>query len=527
MGTPTKFSPSVSERMLLLYEQGKTDQQVADIFGITVRTIHNWKLKYPDFFHAIREAKEGVDSLVEAALLNRALGYSYTEEKVFCSFGRIITYKSKVHLPPDVKAAQFWLQNRQPDKWKNRLEVSPPPQPLNVIQTKSFTQFCLDAGYPEPFEKQVEMMEFAMNLTDPRMIRGSRGYGKTDYVSILGIAYDIYLNGVASTNLIITKSKTRNASLVQEIAKALIANGVQLEKENSTCIRIQGMVGKDHSVEALTIKSSMRGRHPKRVLMDDPVTDEDTSEAMRKLVKRRYDEVMKLCQDIIILGQPAHKLDLYAELLDKVRVMDVPYGTIPELDPDLDAQRLAGVDEASIQASYYLKIVSEGQTPFEAVKYLDLFPMRESSVAFIDPSFEGGDYTALSIVTAHMQGVAVVGFMWKKSWNHSLDDIAPKLLQYNVKRLCFETNSLGDQPIDILRQVFGGGVGIIGKKSNTNKHSRIMSAGQFAHMIHISKESDKNYINQVVQYEYNAKNDDAPDSLASCLEWIGLIRGKK
>jgi hypothetical protein len=45
-------------------------------------------------------------------------------------------------------------------------------------------------------------------------------------------------------------------------------------------------------------------------------------------------------------------------------------------------------------------------------------------------------------------------------------------------------------------------------------------------LIHLSKESDSQYLDQVVQYEYKAKHDDAPDSLASCLQWIGLIRGK-
>ena len=63
--------------------------------------------------------------------------------------------------------------------------------------------------------------------------------------------------------------------------------------------------------------------------------------------------------------------------------------------------------------------------------------------------------------------------------------------------------------------------------SNTNKHSRIMAAGAFAPLIHLSKESDKIYLDQTVRYEYGCKNDDAPDSLASGMKWIGLIKGKE
>jgi hypothetical protein len=258
--------------------------------------------------------------------------------------------------------------------------------------------------------------------------------------------------------------------------------------------------------------------------MDDPVTEDDVSEATRSHVMRVYNEINKLCSDVLIIGQPAHKFDLYGHLRPLLKKLEVPHGTIPELDHDLEAQRAAGVDEASIQASYFLNVVSESASPFEKIKYLDKFPIGESAVAFIDPSHEGGDYTALSILKAHFEGVAVVGFVWKKAWNHCLDDMAKRLTQFNVKRLAFETNALGDQPVIMLRQLFPGGV--VGRKSTNNKHSRIMAAGAYAHLIHLSRESDKAYINQVTQYEYKAKHDDAPDSLATALEWIGLIRGK-
>lgn len=389
---------------------------------------------------------------------------------------------------------------------------------------KSFEDFCVAAGYPRPFAKQVEMMNFGIYETEARLLLGARGYGKTDYVVILGIAYDLYVNPHSSTNLIMTKSKERNAAMLVEIANACRANGVVFEKENSTSLRVAGLHGKDHSVSAVTIKTvSLRGRHPKRIIMDDPVTEDDTSDATRKVVEKKYNEAFKLCGNVLIIGQPAHKYDLYAKLRPIIKKLEVPHGTIPELDHDLEAQRAAGVDEASIQASYFLKVLSEGATPFDNIRHLDKYPVGDS-VAFIDPSHEGGDFTALTILRAYMDGVAVVGFTYKRAWNHCLDEMVEKLKRYQVKRIAFETNALGDQPVIMLRELFGGGV--IGRKSTTNKHARIMNAGAYAHLIHLAKESDRTYIDQVIQYEYKAKNDDAPDSLASCLEWLGLIRGK-
>ena len=397
---------------------------------------------------------------------------------------------------------------------------------ISEIEKVSFEKFCENAGYPKPYAKQIEMMHFGMNETDPRLLLGARGYGKTDYVVILGIAYDLYLNPTTSTNLIMTKSKERNSAMLAEIASACKANGMIFDKENATCLRVLGLHGKDHSVSAVTIKTvSLRGRHPKRIIMDDPVTEDDTSDATRKIVEKKYNELNKLSGNVLIIGQPAHKYDLYAKLRPLLKKLEVPHGTIPELDHDIEAQRLAGVDEASIQASYFLNIVSEGATPFDQINYVDKFPAGGASVAFIDPSHEGGDYTALSIVKAYMSGVAVVGFVYKKAWNHCLEDMIPHLEKYGVQKLAFETNALGDMPVDMLRQVFKG-IGITGRRTTTNKHSRIMAAGSYAHLIHLSKESSSTYIDHVVQYEYKSKYDDAPDSLATCLEWIGLVRGK-
>lgn len=406
------------------------------------------------------------------------------------------------------------------------LELIKNKDQVNLARPKrSFTDFCVTAGYPPPYPKQIEMVDFGMHEKVARLLLGSRGYGKTDYVVILGIAYEIYLDPSVATNLIITKSKERNAAMLREIQGACEKNGVVFERANATHLRAAGLHGKDHSVSAVTIKTvTLRGRHPKRVIMDDPVTEDDTSEATRTHVERVYNEVNKLCQNILIIGQPAHQYDLYAHLRDRVKKMEVPHGTIPELDHDLEAQRLAGVSESSISASYFLKVLTEGTTPFNAVKYVEKFPTGDSAVAFIDPS-EGGDYTAVTILKAYMQGVAAVGFVYKRAWNHCLDDMAPKFAKYNVKKLAFETNCTGDMPVEMLRKMFSG-IGVVGRRANNNKHSRIMAAGAFAHLIHLSKESDKLYLDHVVKYEYKSKFDDAPDSLASCLEWVGLVRGK-
>ncbi len=405
--------------------------------------------------------------------------------------------------------------------------------PINS-KVKTFEEFCSDAGYPAPFPKQNEMRTFIIHETGVRMLLGSRGYGKTDYTLLLGYCYELYLESsqgaVQDTAVIITKSDKKNAQLMREAVRILEANDVPLDVANSDAVRVAGLTGKDDSLAALTIGSaSFRGRHPNRIMFDDPVTPEDTSEAVRERAKTVYNEAFKLCSNIAIIGQPAHKFDLYEELRKTINTMEVPHGTIPELDHDLEVQRLGGVDEESIQSSYFLKVSNENSSPFAKVNFVDDIP-RTGSVAWIDPSFKGGDFTALSIVTGYFSGVGVYGRAIKKAWNHCIEEILLECKKYNVKKLCIECNSLGDQPVTLIRakaREMGITIGVMGMDSSENKHSKIMNAGTFAESIHISNKSDKIYKDQVKMYEYKAKFDDAPDSLASCLMWIGIVKPKK
>ncbi len=134
----------------------------------------------------------------------------------------------------------------------------------------------------------------------------------------------------------------------------------------------------------------------------------------------------------------------------------------------------------------------------------------------------------MSIIKGFMDGVAVKGHAWKRAWYHCLDDIVPLLKAGGVRKLCFETNKFGMQPVTQLQALLGPhGIGVVGKNSDSNKEAVISSAGSFSHLIHLSRESDRVYTDQVVKYDHDSKYDDGPDSLARGLEWIGLIRGKK
>lgn len=502
-------------KVIELVSEGAKVVEVADYFGVHKDVIHD---RFPS------ELRKGKHNLKQSLRMSQIAAAKSGNATMLIWLGKQYLGQSDATLDDYILEA---LETAGLTK-EDLLDLIKNKDILQATQKKkTFTEFCVAAGYPAPFQEQVDMMEFALLLKVTRLLLGSRGYGKTDYLTILGVAYLIYLNPTEFRALIITKSKVRNAAIIGEIQQACMLNGVIFDKANASLLRARGLHGKDASVEAVTIRTkSLRGRHPDIILMDDPVTEDDVSAATREHTERVYFEAMKLTMNICIIGQPAHKDDLYGHLREIVKTKLVPWGTIPELDADLKAQRAAGVSEESISASYHLKVLAEGTTPFDAVKYCEQFPIGNSAVAFIDPS-DGGDYTAMSIVVAMGggQSIAVLGYAWKRAWHHVTDEIVAHIQRCNVKELAFETNVTGTQPLDLLRGLLPG-IGVTGIHSNSNKHSRIMAAGAFAPSIFLSKESDSVYLKQTTKYELGSKFDDCPDSLASCLQWIGLSRGK-
>lgn len=118
-GRPTSWD----ERNVTIAEQlaalGATDLEIAQAFEVSIRTIHRWKLEYPAFREALMLGKEAADAKVAESLFKRATGYSFDSEKVFFVDGEAHRVEIIEHVPPDTKAAMWWLQNRNPKEWRD------------------------------------------------------------------------------------------------------------------------------------------------------------------------------------------------------------------------------------------------------------------------------------------------------------------------------------------------------------------------------------------------------------------------
>lgn len=397
----------------------------------------------------------------------------------------------------------------------------------------TYRQYCDNALYPRPYDKQVDMYQFAFHYQTktPRELLAARKYGKTDYITICGSGYEIMRNPQLKI-LLITKENERGKEIVAEIRETLKRNNVQFATRAKTKIRVKGCRGKESNLTALTIRSrGLRGRHPDLVIMEDPITPEDTSETERKRVKKVYEEILKLTQNVIIIGQPVHNDDLYGQLRGVVPTMEVWHGDIPELDVDLDVERAAGVSEESIQASYFGKIIGDGGQPFHNVELVDYYAPR--AVGFLDPSHKGGDLTAIAIGGFMGDVVPIVGFAFKKAWYDCLEDLDKILGYFPAGRMCIETNGLGELPVMQLRDA---GLPASGKNHTGHKHGRIMNCASFADSIKLTDctklpnippeliMANQLFIDRVKKYEYNVKQDDPPDAMAGLFGFIGITK---
>ena len=125
MGRPPAYKPEFVDQVAKLCALGATDEEIAEFFGVAVRTIYRWKVDHEDFCQAIKVGKDPADDRVERSLYQKATGFYVTEEQAFkVKTGRdtekVEVVKVERYVPPDTSAEIFWLKNRR--NWRDKSE---------------------------------------------------------------------------------------------------------------------------------------------------------------------------------------------------------------------------------------------------------------------------------------------------------------------------------------------------------------------------------------------------------------------
>lgn len=134
-----KIDEWLEQDKLILLEgwarDGLTKEQIANNIGIGRTTLYEWEQKEPNIANTLKKGREVADYEVENALFKRAIGYTIkvNEQKVDKD-GCIHDLVKDVHVPPDTTAQIFWLKNRKPDKWRDKVETYVDTQELTNVE---------------------------------------------------------------------------------------------------------------------------------------------------------------------------------------------------------------------------------------------------------------------------------------------------------------------------------------------------------------------------------------------------------
>lgn len=114
---------------------GFTDEEIAKKIGISRSTLAKWKKDHAPIREALAHGKEHADRLMENSLYRIALGFEVKVQKAFKlrrteydGSGKKVkeeeyldTAEETEYVKPDVKAIIFWLKNRMPEDWKEKV----------------------------------------------------------------------------------------------------------------------------------------------------------------------------------------------------------------------------------------------------------------------------------------------------------------------------------------------------------------------------------------------------------------------
>lgn len=129
------MNPEGILRLEAYARDGLTDEEIAKKLDISTSTLYEWKKKYPEISEALKKGKEIPDIEVENKLFESACGIKVTVKKpikvkeVIFENGKkvkeiekVVQAEEEIYIPPQVTAQIFWLKNRKPDTWKQKVE---------------------------------------------------------------------------------------------------------------------------------------------------------------------------------------------------------------------------------------------------------------------------------------------------------------------------------------------------------------------------------------------------------------------
>ena len=152
----TIFWPDRVDHVRAIAMRGYTDDEMAEVMGVSSDLLASWKAYYPALAKAIEEGRTKADAEVVAALHRNATGYTRTQDEVVRSRRGAEVITIDKYYPGETSAQKYWLSNRNPSHWGEKMQLggdrSPGASPISVkVETKNdIINSLLNMIQPQP-----------------------------------------------------------------------------------------------------------------------------------------------------------------------------------------------------------------------------------------------------------------------------------------------------------------------------------------------------------------------------------------
>jgi phage terminase large subunit-like protein len=361
---------------------------------------------------------------------------------------------------------------------------------------------------------------------EDKTLQAHRGSYKTTCVSI-ALAIIIILTPRKKT-LFMRKTDTDVKEVIKQVQKILLDShtlyfvqsiyDAPLRLTVSSATEINTNLATDikgtSQLVGIGTQASLTGKHFDCVFTDDIVNVNDRiSRAERDRTKMVYQELQNIRNRggrIYNTGTPWHKDDAFTLMPNIERFDCYQTGLIPQEDLN---QIKESMTASLFAANYELRHVAEEDVIFSNPR-TDCDPsLVEQGDCHIDAAYGGEDYTAFTIVSKRDGNYYFYGRLWRKHVDDCLDEIQGLRKRFNAGRIYCEDN--GDKGY-LAKELRKRGERAVTYHENMNKFLKITSylKAEWNNVYFVSG-TDKEFIDQICDYNENAEHDDAPDSAAS------------
>ena len=322
-------------------------------------------------------------------------------------------------------------------------------------------------------------------------------------------------------------SRNLKHPVTQTLYSALTGRELKITVDTATAVSTSAFegVGGTAQLTGMGTQSSITGKHADFLWTDDIVNLQDRrSRAERERVKAFYAELHNVCNRggrIWNTGTPWHPEDAFS-VMPKPRVWDC-FRT--GLMSDADIERLRKEMPPSLfAANYELRHIAAENALFKTppVFTADADLLRDGC-AHIDAAYGGEDRTALTCGRRRGDTLYFYGRVWRAHVDTVLDAILTECERLKCAPVYCEDN--GDKKY-LAREIKRRGYMAAPYHEKQNKYFKISThLHKWWGNIVWLEGTDREYLNEIMDYTEDALHDDCPDSAACMCRYLDTRRG--